>query len=106
MDDMDCSVIDHFSVPASHPCLKGHFPDYPVVPAVLILEMIMRLSQDTWAKSRVVEFKQVKFLKPLEPEKVLEVCLKRDRKYISFEGFINDEKSLTGIALLATGDKS
>lgn len=55
-------------VPANHPCLAGHFPGRPVVPAVLILELVMQAVQDWrgphWTARRVLAAKFVAVLHP------------------------------------------
>lgn len=40
-------------IPATHPCLPGHFPGAPVVPGVVILDEVLRASSASglaWAK--------------------------------------------------------
>ena len=62
-------------IPAHHPSLPGHFPDAPIVPAVVILdEVLAALSK--WRKNpRLTTISRVKFLAPLRPEQAFTICL-------------------------------
>lgn len=55
-------------VAASHPCLLGHFPGNPIVPGVLILDLVAKHILAKYPASRIRGFPQVKFLSPLAPE--------------------------------------
>jgi len=67
-----------FSISAQHPCLPGHFPGRPVVPAVLLLQSVadaLRPHFGNWAPSRV---SAAKFLHPVSPEQTLVLQLDID----------------------------
>jgi 3-hydroxymyristoyl/3-hydroxydecanoyl-(acyl carrier protein) dehydratase len=54
-------------VPGSEPYLRGHFPGNPVVPAVIILEMVLEAIR-RWKGGVVVSgVPYVKFMAPLPP---------------------------------------
>lgn len=54
-----------FAVPADHPCLAGHFPGHPVVPAVLLLEQVaLALAAQNRRVGRIVSAKFVQALLP------------------------------------------
>jgi 3-hydroxymyristoyl/3-hydroxydecanoyl-(acyl carrier protein) dehydratase len=57
-----------FSVPVDHPCLAGHFPGQPIVPAVLILdlscELLCRLEPGLGS---LREVRNAKFTRPVRP---------------------------------------
>jgi len=55
-------------VAASHPCLPGHFPGNPIVPGVVILDLVTESILARHPDSRISGFSQVKFLSPLAPE--------------------------------------
>jgi 3-hydroxyacyl-[acyl-carrier-protein] dehydratase len=65
-----------FSIPASHPCLPGHFPGHPVVPGVVLLDRVLR-EAEAWlgTGTRIRTLSQVKFLAPLSPEQLCELEL-------------------------------
>jgi len=64
------------SVPASHPCLPGHFPGRPVVPAVVLLEEVQRALRARLERPvRIAALPSVKFLRPLAPDVRFEVVL-------------------------------
>jgi 3-hydroxyacyl-[acyl-carrier-protein] dehydratase len=53
-------------VPADHPSLAGHFPGNPIVPGVLLLDVILsRVEHATGC--RAVRLQQVKFTSVLRP---------------------------------------
>lgn len=56
-------------IPASHPALPGHFPDHPVVPGVVLLDVVIaELARHAGGAVRISGFPTVKFLAPLGPE--------------------------------------
>ena len=66
-------------VPRDHPCLAGHFPGNPIVPAVMLLELATRALGE--ALGRAVHLTQVpgaKFLRPLLPGQSLAIRLSID----------------------------
>lgn len=64
------------SVPADHPCLPGHFPGNPIVPAVVLLELVERaLSDALTLPVHLIGLPAVKFLSPLLPGTVFEIVL-------------------------------
>ena len=63
-------------VSATHPCIAGHFPGNPVVPAVLLLQQVLDAVQawrgSQWQLRRVVA---AKFLRPLRPGEPFEIAM-------------------------------
>jgi 3-hydroxyacyl-[acyl-carrier-protein] dehydratase len=58
-------------VPATHPALPGHFPGAPVVPGVLLIDLLLDAAER--ALGRALEphaLAHVKFLAPLLPAQV------------------------------------
>lgn len=68
---------ERFTVPADHPCLPGHFPQRPVVPAVVILEAVIAAAGRRYGE-RVIALTRCKFLRPLAPETACEIALDDD----------------------------
>lgn len=63
-------------VSADHPCLPGHFPGNPIVPGVLLLELVADAIK-CWRgpQAEVARFNNVKFVSLLRPEETLEIVL-------------------------------
>lgn len=60
--------IGTFRIPADHPCLPGHFPGRPVVPGVVLLDLVIEAASRALLGQRVVGLPAVKFLRPVRPE--------------------------------------
>jgi len=62
-----------------HPCLAGHFPGQPVVPAVVLLDFAARALGETLGRRvRLTAVPAVKFLNPLLPGQMFSVELQID----------------------------
>lgn len=78
---MNCA---EFTIAADHPCLPGHFPGHPVVPAVVMLERV--IDAVTGASGcRVVGIRRCKFTGPLRPEQTCTVEWSRAEQAVRFE---------------------
>ena len=56
-------------VPADHPSLAGHFPGAPVVPGVVLLDLVAETIQDANAALTLRSIPVAKFFRPLLPER-------------------------------------
>jgi 3-hydroxyacyl-[acyl-carrier-protein] dehydratase len=66
-------------VPATHPCLAGHFPGRPLLPAVLLLELAAETLRARLGAVRVTGVPAAKFLRPLGPGEPLRLDLRIDQ---------------------------
>lgn len=78
-------------IPATHPALDGHFPGNPVVPGVVILELVLQALQAWMPDVRVAGLPQVKFTSPLLPEQTFTIELRQEEprrllRFVCFEG--------------------
>ncbi len=69
-----------------HASLPGHFPDNPVVPAVVILDQIIRLWQNKTNKN-ITQLSNSKFIQVLMPDTLYTIHYKETKKIgqINFE---------------------
>ncbi len=79
-------------VPAAHPCLPGHFPGRPLVPAVLLLNCVVRALRERLGGLRLTTLQGAKFLLPVLPEARVDLQIRADLSQgrahfrIEFEG--------------------
>lgn len=66
------------TVAADHPCLAGHFPGRPVVPAVLLLELVAAALREHLGPLRISGVPAAKFLLPMLPDQPLALKLSAD----------------------------
>lgn len=55
-------------IPADHPCLPGHFPGSPIVPAVVLLDRAARALAANAQDARLGGLLEAKFLRPIRPD--------------------------------------
>lgn len=66
-------------VPATHPCLPGHFPERPLVPAVLLLEGVARALRERLGALQLTALHSAKFLLPVLPGQVIDLQIAADQ---------------------------
>jgi 3-hydroxyacyl-[acyl-carrier-protein] dehydratase len=74
-------LTTHVCIAAEHPSLAGHFPGKPIVPGVVLLDMICaaiknalnNMSADVSADLHLSALPSVKFQQPVLPEQILVV---------------------------------
>ena len=55
-------------IPSDHPALAGHFPNAPIVPGALILDMAAQaLKMEMGEDVKILKITRAKFLSPLKP---------------------------------------
>jgi 3-hydroxymyristoyl/3-hydroxydecanoyl-(acyl carrier protein) dehydratase len=65
--------VGEFVVPASHPCLPGHFPGRPVVPGVVLLDAALALVLGRFPGAGLAGLPVGKFLAVVTPGQVVQV---------------------------------
>lgn len=90
----------HFA--ADHPCLEGHFPGQPVVPAVLLLDRIGAYLLEQQGR-KIAAWQRVKFLQPVLPPQTLRVEVEVARKGLQLKAFIGEQLCLDGLASVSDG---
>ncbi len=68
------------SVPQNHPSLAGHFPGQPIVPGVVLLDLVLDAIQAQWAGPLMLTaIVSTKFLQAVAPDTQLEMRIKLTR---------------------------
>lgn len=69
-------MTQHFRVDAGDPCFEGHFPGFPVYPAVAQLSLLTEaVSRMLGMPCTISALPSVKFLHPVSPDSLLEIEL-------------------------------
>lgn len=73
-----------FHIAPDHPSLPGHFPSYPLVPGVVLLEQVA-LALRAWRNQRLARVVEAKFVAPLLPAEQAELSLLENGTRVRFE---------------------
>lgn len=72
-------------IAADHPCLAGHFPGNPIVPGVVLLDLVgAALREAQGPQAWIGKFGNVKFVGLLRPEEEMEILLQGDGSPMRF----------------------
>ncbi len=101
-------TLGSFSIAADHSCLNGHFPGYPLVPGVLLLDEALSQIGAHLQCGRPIRLQSVKFLAPVLPGDAVQVTLRgdgQDRARVAFACLVRGDPVVTGIAGFAAASE-
>jgi 3-hydroxymyristoyl/3-hydroxydecanoyl-(acyl carrier protein) dehydratase len=81
---------------ADHPCLEGHFPGRPVVPAVVILDAVLSEADRLRPGLCATELSHAKFQRPLEPGAAATMHLEWREAMLHFTVTLDSETLASG----------
>ena len=85
IEKADNSVTLEFSVPGASPYFDGHFPGFPILPAVAQVELVIRFASEHLGTGiDVSEIRRIKLTKPVWPNIPLLLSIERGKKTLSF----------------------
>ena len=80
------SVTLEFTVPAASPYFDGHFPDFPILPAVAQAEMVLRFAAEYLCTGiDIREIRRIKFSNFIQPDKIHFLKIEKNEKNLSFK---------------------
>ncbi|MGQ0667646.1 MAG: hypothetical protein ACT4O4_11500 [Nitrospiraceae bacterium] len=93
------------SIGPEHPSLAGHFPGYPVVPGVVLLnEVLDTLRRGSSARLSVTGLPVVKFSSPLRPGEIVTIRVEEDATALAtFSCLVDARLIASGVIEFTTG---
>lgn len=92
-----------FHIRADHPCLAGHFPGAPVVPAVIILDEVLSAAALVQRRLHVESLVQAKFVRPLLPGTEATISIEWRESSLSFNVACGDDTIAVGTFRIGPG---
>ena len=78
LDSSANTISAQIRIEPSHPCLRGHFDGFPLLPAVSQLDLVRQLVEQPPARqSSVVAGKNIKFLELIQPEDIIDITIEK-----------------------------
>ena len=92
-----------FHIRADHPCLVGHFPGAPVVPAVIILDEVLSAAGIVQRGLHVESLVQAKFMRPLLPDTEATISIEWRESSLSFDVACGEDTIAVGTFRIGPG---
>jgi len=100
------SVSLEFSIPGTSPYFDGHFPGFPILPAVAQTELIIRFAERYLGTAvSPTEIKRVKFTNFIRPDTPLLLKITKKENAISFSIISPDNENVYSTGTVIPGDK-
>lgn len=99
LEQVENKRIGVFQLNSSHAIFEGHFPDIPIVPGVVLMQMIKEvLEEDLGYTLSLIEAKNVKFLDFINPKEItelnFEITIKSEEiESVKIQALISSEKA-------------
>ena len=80
------SVALEFVIPGASPYFDGHFPGFPILPAVAQAEIVLRSAAEHLGTGvEIAEIKRIKFSKKIKPDKPHLLLFEKTGRILSFK---------------------
>jgi uncharacterized membrane protein/acyl-CoA synthetase (AMP-forming)/AMP-acid ligase II/3-hydroxymyristoyl/3-hydroxydecanoyl-(acyl carrier protein) dehydratase len=100
------SVSLEFTIPGANPYFDGHFPGFPILPAVAQTELIIRFAARYFGTTvSPLEIKRVKFTNFIRPDALLLLKLTKKENTISFNISSPENGNVYSTGTVIMGDK-
>ena len=107
LEKTETSVILEFSVPKTSDYFNGHFPGFPILPAVAQVDIVMRYVSEFFKIGvGLSEIKRIKFSSLIRPDMTLVLNLEKKENVISFKMNSPDGKTVYSAGSLISGFQS
>ena len=107
MEKTESSAALEFSIPGASPYYDGHFPDFPLLPAVAQAELAVRFADEHLGTGiDISEIRRIKFLNPIVPDSPIVLRLEQKENILSFKIISPDGATnySSGTLTMRTGD--
>ena len=103
------SVTLEFSIPSSSPYFNGHFPEFPILPAVAQVELVIRLASEYLGTGiDISEIRRIKFSNFFKPDNphLLRIDKKEDKgeRTLSFKVFSPASDTVFSSGVMVTSE--
>ena len=86
MERGENSIALEFSIPEANPYFEGHFPDFPILPGIGQIELIIRFASKYFGTGiDFSEIRRIKFTNVIRPSVPLALKLEKDGAAVSFK---------------------
>ena len=106
IEKSETSVSIEFSVPKASDYFNGHFPGFPILPAVAQVDIVMRYVSEYFNVDAVLsEIKRIKFTGLVRPHAPLVLSIKKNGNIITFKMNSPDDEIVYSAGTLILGQE-